>query len=48
MKKFENNFIVLVLVANLFAVVFYGGRYLLTGSIESPHKQEIVLIKSDD
>tara|TARA_R110000868_G_scaffold218576_2_gene469333 strand:- start:259056 stop:259574 length:519 start_codon:yes stop_codon:yes gene_type:complete len=46
MKKFENNFIVFVLVANLFAVVFYGGRYILTGSIESTHDNYAILVQS--
>ena len=48
MKNFENNFIVFVLVANLIAVVFYGGRYILTGSIESPKHAEVILVKSDE
>lgn len=48
MKKFESNFIVFVLVANLIAVVFYGGRYILTGSIENPKHVEVILVESDE
>ena len=45
MRNFENKFIVAVFAANLIAVVVFGGRYYLTGNIETPHKEQKQLVE---
>lgn len=45
MRNFENKFIVAVFAANLIAIVFFGGRYYLTGSVESSKDQPKLLVE---
>lgn len=48
MRNFENKFIVVVFAANLIAIVVFGGRYYLTGNIETPLSEEPVLVAGAD
>lgn len=45
MKNFEHMFIVVVFAANLVAIVIFGGRYALTGSIETPYQENPLLVE---
>lgn len=46
MRKFENNFITVVFAAALVGVVFYGGRLITTGTIESSGNDYPILIQT--